>query len=257
VSALPEFEDLDFAGDDTPSLPGDDRAPAFGASGNEDAQALRRRLTRIAFDLHDGALQDVAALLGDVRQFRTRADAADEVDDFPELVAGLLEDLEARLVNVDETLRALIRGEELAERGGDAVHRSLEEQLHEFHARTGIEAVLRLDGDFDGLTPSQAIALQRVVQTALANVAQHSGAEHVAVKIRRAAGRIDAEVLDDGRGFDFDEALLRAVREGRLGLAGIAERVRLLGGEVAVESTPGERGTRISIRLPEWRGDND
>ena len=224
----------------------------FGAAADEEAPALRRRLTRVALDLHDGTLQDVAALLADVRLFRARVETADEAGVPPDLVVGLLDDFEARLIHVDDRLRELIRGEHGAAAGGETVLHALEEQVAAFTTRTGIDAKIRLEGELEGLTASQAIALFRIVQTALANVARHSGAGHVEVRVARSAGTVDVEVLDDGRGFDFDEALLQAVREGRLGLAGIAERVRLLGGDVAVESSPAGGGTRISIHLPEW-----
>jgi signal transduction histidine kinase len=227
-------------------------APPFGAAADEEAPALRRRLTRVALDLHDSTLQDVAALLADVRLFRARVEAAGEEPVQPDLIVGLLDDFEARLIHVDDRLRALIRGEHVAGAPGETVLRSLEEQVSAFAERTGIQSRVELAGDLEGLTASQAIALFRIVQTALANVARHSGAEHVEVRIGRGEGTIDVEVLDDGRGFDFDEALLQAVREGRLGLAGIAERVRLLGGEVAVESSTAAGGTKISIHLPEW-----
>lgn len=223
----------------------------FGAEADDEAPALRRRLTRVAFDLHDGTLQDVAALLIDVRHFRAKVESEGGVA--PDLVVGLLDDVEARLIHVDDRLRNLIRGEHPVEAGADTVWRALEEQVESFTERTGIEARVERTGELDGLSASQAIALFRIVQTALANVAKHSGAEHVEVRVARSSGTIDVEVLDDGRGFDFDEALLQAVREGRLGLAGIAERVRLLGGDVAVESNSEAGGTRISIHLPEWK----
>jgi len=224
----------------------------FGAGAREKAPALRRRLTRVALDLHDGTLQDVAALLADVRLFRARVEDAGEAELEQDLVVGLMDDLEARLIHVDDQLRALIRGENVAEAASDTVWRTLEEQVASFSERTGIEARIELTGELSGLTASQAIALFRIVQTALANVARHSGAQHAEVRIGRGAGTIEVEVLDDGSGFDFDEALLQAVRDGRLGLAGIAERVHLLGGDVAVESSKATGGTRISIQLPEW-----
>jgi signal transduction histidine kinase len=243
-------KDVDMLPDRT-SEAGDAAVP-FGAAADEEAPALQRRLTRVALDLHDGTLQDVAALLADVRFFRTRVEAAGEEPIQSDLVVGLLDDFEARLIHVDDRLRSLIRGEHVTSAAGETVWQALEEQVSTFGERTGIHSKVELTGDLEGLTTSQAIALFRIVQTALANVARHSGAEHVEVRVGRGAGTIDVEVLDDGQGFDFDEALLQAVREGRLGLAGIAERVRLLGGDVAVESSTAAGGTRISIHLPEW-----
>ncbi len=244
---------MDFPHDSRPDVAApepDLRSLPFGATAKDDADALRRRISRIALDLHDGALQDVAALLGDVRYFRARAEYAGDPGDELKMLVGLLDDIEARLIHVDDGLRRLIRGEAVGAPGGAL--QAMEEHIAEFEARSGIATTLELEGDLEALTPSQQIALFRIVQTALANVLQHSGAEHVEVRLRRGEGGVDAEVLDDGEGFDFDEALLKGVREGRLGLAGIGGRVRLLGGEVSIESAPGKAGTRISIWLPEW-----
>ena len=120
-----------------------------------------------------------------------------------------------------------------------------------FRAATGIVASFRAEGDFEHLTASQRIALVRMVQEALANVREHSGASAVTVSVVRARGYVRAEVVDDGCGFDVERALVQAARNGRLGLVGMGERVRLLGGSFTVESGPG-RPTTISAMLPEW-----
>jgi hypothetical protein len=58
-------------------------------------------------------------------------------------------------------------------------------------------------------------------------------------------------VTDDGAGFNVERTLVRAARSGRLGLVGMAERVRLLGGVFDIDSAPGA-GTTISVSLPRW-----
>jgi two-component system sensor histidine kinase UhpB len=83
----------------------------------------------------------------------------------------------------------------------------------------------------------------------LANVRLHAHARSVEVVVRRLATRIEAEVVDDGVGLDISHALMRVVRDDRLGLAGMAERVRDLGGDIRVESKAGA-GTRIAAWLP-------
>lgn len=66
-----------------------------------------------------------------------------------------------------------------------------------------------------------------------------------------AAGAV-AQVTDDGKGFDPDTTLVRAAREGHLGLVGMHERMRMLGGRTHIESRPGGPTTIISVRLPRW-----
>jgi signal transduction histidine kinase len=92
--------------------------------------------------------------------------------------------------------------------------------------------------------------LARIVQEALVNVRKHSQAAHVVVRFASHDGRWKLVVDDDGRGFPFagrfDLAQLDADRRGPLV---IKERVRTLGGEITIESTPG-RGSRLEITLP-------
>jgi signal transduction histidine kinase len=65
------------------------------------------------------------------------------------------------------------------------------------------------------------------------------------------AGGVNAEVVDDGRGFDPETTLVRAARDGHLGLVGMHERVRMLGGVTHIDSRPGGP-TVISVTLPPW-----
>jgi two-component system sensor kinase len=111
---------------------------------------------------------------------------------------------------------------------------------------------LHLSGDLEALTASQAIVLLRVVQEALANVEAHSGARSASVTVTAGAEELQAEVLDDGQGFEVEPTLVAAARGGRLGLVGMSERVRLLEGRLDVESRPGGP-TRVAAVIPRWR----
>ena len=77
----------------------------------------------------------------------------------------------------------------------------------------------------------------------LSNAAQHSGAEHVRVRLVREGDRVELTVGDDGSGFTFDQAARG------LGIAGMRERALLVGGGVEVESRP-DVGTRVSLTVP-------
>jgi signal transduction histidine kinase len=90
------------------------------------------------------------------------------------------------------------------------------------------------------------------VQEGLANVREHSGATHVTVALGRVADGVRLVVADDGAGFDVPQTVVASARRGRLGLVGMSERVRLLGGAFSLSSAPGE-GTEIRVSLPEWR----
>jgi signal transduction histidine kinase len=83
-----------------------------------------------------------------------------------------------------------------------------------------------------------------VVQEALTNVRKHSGSETVDVTLERRPDALEVSVVDKGCGFD-----VKAVGRTGFGLVGMSERVRLVGGECRIESTPG-KGTTVAIRLP-------
>jgi signal transduction histidine kinase len=73
----------------------------------------------------------------------------------------------------------------------------------------------------------------------------------VVVDIRATEANVDATITDNGRGFDVERTLAQAARRGRLGLVGVFERIRLLGGTCDVRSRPGGP-TTISVALPRW-----
>ncbi len=210
--------------------------------------AGERRLARLGCDLHDGPLQELVAFAEDIRHARSQVTSIVEAGDAAR-VGGRFEDLEARLESLDRGLREIVRSASST----TAVERPLESALrHELDALTrggsGIEAKLSIGGDVKDLTDSQKIVVFRVVQEALSNVRKHSGASHVAVTVRSTRSVIEVSVADDGRG--FDPAV--AAASGRLGLAGVAERVRLLGGVVEIQGRVGE-GTKVRATLPHWR----
>jgi signal transduction histidine kinase len=90
-----------------------------------------------------------------------------------------------------------------------------------------------------------AISLFRVLQEAVSNAVKHAGAQHCRVALRGTADALHLEVVDDGRGFDVDEA-----RSGHgLGLISMQERLKLVNGDVAIESRAGS-GTTVRARVP-------
>ena len=94
----------------------------------------------------------------------------------------------------------------------------------------------------------------RVVQEALTNVARHAGATLVEVDVRAQDGRLELTVRDDGGGFDVTGIWRGAAAHGCIGLDGMEERVRLLGGQFTIESHPGH-GTTVQARFPLSEGD--
>lgn len=207
---------------------------------------IDRRLRRLAYDLHDGPMQELVALAEEVRL------AALQIDDVvPEAdktrVRGRFQDIEARLGALEESLREIANGGRVASSvQEEPLEETVRTELDAFE-ETGIAVEFRFEGDFDELTDSQKIALLRVVQEGLTNVRKHSSASSVSVVLRGTPEATELTITDDGRGFD-----VRALGRGRLGLAGVGDRVRMLGGEIKIDSTTNQ-GATLWVRLPHWR----
>jgi len=207
-------------------------------------EASERRLARLAFDIHDGPIQIVAALGLELRLL------GDDGSDAPGRDRALRE-LNERLAALEAELRELTQTLEptsIARRPLDA---SLAGQAEAFGRQHGITVSVETVGDLEGLTPSQRIALVRVVHEALTNARDHGGATDVRVSVRGDRRGVTAQVTDNGCGFDVASALPSAARKGRLGLVGMSERMRLLGGRLEVESRAGGP-TTIEAYLERW-----
>jgi signal transduction histidine kinase len=210
------------------------------------AAAGERRLMRLGFDLHDGPLQEIVAL---AEELRTAAAQISTVvpDDYKQRVNGRFNDVHARLGALDESLREFAHSIRATTAVTRPVADAVQFELRSLENATGIETALDVDGELSDLSDSQKIVLFRVVQEALSNVRKHSEATSVSVVLRSNRTFVDVSVIDDGRGFDP-----RGLGTDRLGLAGISERVRLLGGAVEIETSPGH-GTTVRATLPQWR----
>lgn len=211
-----------------------------------------RRLTRLGFDLHDGPLQELLLLAEDLRMFRGQLASVLGEDRQAWLLQGRLDDLDARLAALERGLRRICTAVHTGVPADGPFGEAVRGMADAFASRTGIAPSLRLDGDLTLMSSSQRIALLSVVGEALNNVREHGhGASEVEVRVALDADGVSARVRDNGCGFDVEAALLGAARHGRIGLAGIHERVRLLGGECLVDSGPGGP-TVVSLTLPRW-----
>jgi signal transduction histidine kinase len=101
---------------------------------------------------------------------------------------------------------------------------------------------LKLDFDTE-------INLYRLIQESLNNVRKHANADHVAIRIVASSPNIILRIEDNGRGFDVDGRLAKALQEKCMGLTSMEERVSLLNGTMSIKSQP-SRGTRILIEVP-------
>jgi signal transduction histidine kinase len=197
--------------------------------------AAERERARWARELHDTVLQGMGSrrlLLssvlksGDPELLRSAVEEGlrDVVRDIDEL-RGLISELRPATLDQLGLAAAL---EDLGERVGHG-------------AEVELETELKVDAG--RLDPELEIAVYRLVQEALNNVAKHAAATRVELWVRSDAERLEVRVTDDGRGFDPTEA------HGGFGLIGMRERAELVGGELQIESRPGT-GTKVIASVP-------
>ena len=91
--------------------------------------------------------------------------------------------------------------------------------------------------------------LFRIAQEALTNVRKHSQATKALVRVDFTDHRIKLSVQDNGKGFKMPSGVGDLTRSGKLGLAGMEERVQLLGGTLNIQSQPG-KGTNLTVEVP-------
>lgn len=118
----------------------------------------------------------------------------------------------------------------------------------QFSQRTGIRAALKDSGQLERMDSAAEVALYRMVQEALTNVAKHADAKQVDITVTGSAGNISLTVIDNGIGFDSASMDRFSTRTG-WGIISMRERAQAVGGTVTIESAPG-KGTRVIIIVP-------
>ncbi|HTP24127.1 MAG TPA: sensor histidine kinase, partial [Anaeromyxobacteraceae bacterium] len=126
---------------------------------------------------------------------------------------------------------------------------SLSSYCAEFSKTRGIRVSCEVDSEVKELAPRAALALYRIAQEALGNIAKHAKAKEARVRLERSDGVVRLTVADDGTGF----VPARAGDSGGVGLVNMRERVRQFNGTLEIESQPG-RGTTIRAEVPVGSG---
>src|SRR6266581_1476474 len=202
-------------------------------------KALENERRLIARELHDQIGQGLTAVKLNLESLRGGARAkAFPLDESVEIVEQLMEavrslSLELRPSVLDDLgLAAALRW--YADRQG---------------RRAGFAIRVRTDLPAERLASDLETACFRVAQEAITNVARHAGAKRVEVDAPAEDGTLDLTVRDDGSGFDVAAVRGGTTAEGSIGLDGMEERVRLLGGDFRIDSQPGT-GTTVWARFP-------
>jgi signal transduction histidine kinase len=195
------------------------------------AQELER--ARLARELHDETGQALTSILLSLKPLEQSADA-EAVAAVRELVVSTLQDVRRLAVE--------LRPSALDDFG---LVPAVERLAETFREQSGLHVDLEANVGETRLSRDAETTLYRVIQEALTNIAKHAEASRVSILLQRKGGSVLAVVEDDGAGFDPG-----STRSDALGLAGMRERVLLVGGRLLVESTRGG-GTTLVAEVPE------
>jgi signal transduction histidine kinase len=121
--------------------------------------------------------------------------------------------------------------------------------LHELTSRSAIEGSLVVRGPDQRLPADVELALFRIAQEAVHNVERHSEASHVKISLEYRPQKTRLVIADDGKGFVSPLPPDDLANERKLGLIGMQERARIVGGKLAIRSVPCE-GTKIVVEVP-------
>lgn len=206
-------------------------------------KAVLRRLIKVqenerqmlCHEIHDGMMQYAigAAMLLEIAQ--AEADSPEQAKQ----ITTALDCLRRGIAEGRQLIRG-VRSAALDDLGLTAGIQDLVDQMAAF----GISVDARLCDDLDGIPTELQTTVYRVVQESLTNVRKHADTDRAQVEIQRTPLELTIRVIDAGKGFD-----VTARTADGFGLEGMAERVRLAGGDFAIESSPGA-GSCVRARLP-------
>jgi|GEM_PF-589210 len=199
--------------------------------------ALQER-RRITYELHDGVLQTLAALILRLEACRaTMASAKGELDrdlrDIEDLMRGSMKEIRQFLAGKDT--QPLIRG---------TLERRVRDELQFLRDGLGMRAILETQPEDLDLPPDVERELYYVIREGLTNVTRHSNASRVEINLRKGEKDLEGTLVDDGVGMNLNTS-----RSCGLGLQSMRERIEKVGGEFKMKSSPGA-GTNISFVVP-------
>ena len=213
------------------------RSLAYGA-----VLAAERERRRIGVELHDRTIQNLGLTSVKLAELRDRVElngGAALFDQIYGLIKATIQDTRALLAEISPPV--------LYELGFEAAVEWLAEQTSAGAGRP--RCVVRSDGRAKPLGENGQVVLFQAVRELLTNVGKHAKASEVRVSIDRDGDSLRVEVSDDGVGFDPGCVDPPSVARGGFGLFSIRERLRLLGGVMAIDSQEG-RGTRVVLTAP-------
>jgi signal transduction histidine kinase len=210
--------------------------------------AAMQERRRINFELHDGILQSLATLI--LRLEGCRRNLSNTHPSIAEELRSL-EDLSRSSM---KQIRQFLSGQPTTPLAAGTLLDKLREEARFLRDGMGLDVIIESDPEELALPPEIEREVYYVLREGLTNVTRHSHASKVEIQLTQSDSRLEARLNDNGVGFRPDP---QNSGEG-LGLAGMKRRIEEIGGELAVESSPGQ-GTRLwfSVILPQASGKPD
>lgn len=202
-------------------------------------RAQEEERKRISHELHDESIQ---ALIITSRQLDALATNGKNL---PESGRLRLEELRQQINKITQDLRRLIQGLRPAVLDRLGLIPALEWLATDVSEYSGIDTRVSIIGKERRVSEDTELILFRITQEALRNVCRHSKATEAGITVEFKPDKITITVTDNGRGFSVPRRIGDFARDGKLGLSGMQERVRLIGGSVSVQSEPGKGSTVI------------
>ncbi len=195
---------------------------------------------RLARELHDELGANLTAINIDISAVAQRLRTRDAE------LADMLDRARGTLLNTVELKRRIVEDLRPSMLDNLGLSMALQSYCGDFGRVTGIDCEALIEGDIDAAGPMQAIAVFRIVQESLNNIAKYAKAGQVTVHLAREGDQLVLEVLDDGVGIDADEL----AKPKSHGLLGMRERALLLGGGLTIKRGMNNRGTCIEASIP-------
>ncbi len=212
-------------------------------SGLREMAVIEER-SRMAREIHDGLGASMSSLIIQCEYLESLARSSADENEKNEIIGEIREMKSVAEESIDE----LRRNVSMMRKDFDLLP-ALEDYCRTFQARSRVDTHFEHEGRPPDLPPNAQLTIFRVLQESLTNVVKHAETTSVHVHLEWRDPELIMTVTDSGRGFDASQPLRH-----HYGLTNMKERARSIGGEVTVESTPGEGTTvRLSIR-PNERG---
>ncbi len=195
--------------------------------------------TYIAREIHDELGQQLTALKMDISLLNRKWSTENE--SVKKKLKGALELIDTTINSVRK-IAAQLRPSILDDLG---LAEAIAWQSHEFSSRTGIHVDCSVDVSMEKFSPAISIAVFRIFQESLTNIARHAGATNIVCSLQQKGKSLSLTITDNGKGFDINEQSKKRT----LGLLGMKERAIMLDGKYRIETEPG-KGTKVLVEIP-------